>query len=121
MEEKDYRRLNAIEDELRRSSQDCDKLRILKREIQREEDAYDFYDRATFNFYNELEETWIRNGARGHNEIIVLEQKELISKAMYERNDFVSESIKQIDKTIRQMEEKEEALIRERREIHNKR
>lgn len=34
MEDKDYRRLNAIEDELRVISQDCDKMRVLKRDIQ---------------------------------------------------------------------------------------
>lgn len=119
MEEKDYRRLNVIEDELRVISQDCDKLRVLKRDILNAEETYDFYDRVTLNFYNELEETWARNGGMGHNEITILEQKELVSKAVYERNDFVNEAIGQIDKSIRQLEEKEEELIRERRVIHN--
>jgi len=121
LEDKDYRCLNAIEDELRVISQACDKMRVLKRDIQGAEERYDFYDRATLNFYNELEETWTRNGGRGHSELIVLEQKELVSKAMYDRTDFVNEAIGKIDKSIRQLEEKEEELIRERRDIHNNR
>lgn len=120
MEEKDYKRLNVIEDELRVISQDCDKLRVLKRDILNAEKTYDFYDRVTLNFYDELEETWARNDGMGHNEITILEQKELVSKAVYERNDFVNEAVGQIDKSIRQLEEKGEELIRERRVIHNK-
>lgn len=121
MEEKDYRRKCEIEDEIREISQDRDKLHALKRDVQNAEERFFEGDRSTLDLCNEIEETLIYNGDRTYTEFIFAEQREWLSKSMGERRDFICDEIGRLDQRLRQLDEKEEELEKEKRSIDNKR
>lgn len=119
MEEKDYRRLNEIEKELRSVSLEIDKLNILKRDMKIAEEQFDATDRQALDLCNEIEETLIYNKGLAPRETIFDEHRELLHRSTRERRDFACDEIIRLDKRIRQLIDKKEELDIEKRRINS--
>ena len=120
MEQQEYnRRHDEIDEELNNLSREYEEGCALRRDIVNDEEEFEQTDKEALRLCNDIEERWRENGGLGANEHIFEEQRELLKKSMYERDDFLSSGICEFDNNLRRMEERKEELLFEKRRLEN--
>lgn len=118
LERQEYnRRRDEIDEELNNLFREYEEGCAFRRDIVNDEEDFEETDRETLRLYNEIEERWKENGDLYANEYIFEEQRELLKKSMYERNDFLHSGIRKLDNHLRRLEDRKEGLLMEKRNL----
>lgn len=118
LERQEYnRRRDEIDEELNNLSREYEEGCAFRRDIVNDEKDFEETDRETLRLCNEIEERWRENGDLCANEYIFEEQRELLKKSMYERDDFLHSGIRKLDNHLRRLEDRKEGLLMEKRNL----